>query len=294
MRFKLYSRRQAELNGEISDVFSYDPIPAAFRNQFYHIIRDVVKDWREIDSFFALVEHTFCREKGLKKIYIQTDSQSAIYRYIDESNTDGFIDMLDLILNTFLLFSRDLKYSYFKSQFNNAIGETNYRFKFNNLGYEFLNGTIVRIDSQVVHASIVKPALSLISDNRFSGANDEMRKAYEYRRTSDNKNAIIEACKAFESIMKSICTIKAYPVDPRATASALIQTLKDNSYFPSYLETHVNSLKATLESGLPTVRNRNAGHGQGEEVVSVPDAYVDYALNLLATNIVFLVKLLNL
>jgi hypothetical protein len=45
-----------------------------------------------------------------------------------------------------------------------------------------------------------------------------------------------------------------------------------------------------LEGGLPTVRNKNAGHGQGPTPVSVPDYLVAYALHMAAANIVLLIQ----
>lgn len=86
-----------------------------------------------------------------------------------------------------------------------AITELNFRFKQHGLGYEFVNGEIVRIDNTIIHKDVIKPALRLIYDEGFSGAEEEIRRAFEYRRKSDNKNAILEAEKAFESTMKTIC-----------------------------------------------------------------------------------------
>ena len=286
---KLFSRRQAELKGEIKDIFIYDTIPQAFRNQVIHVLTDAIEHDPGREAFYAAIEKEFSKQVGLLRLGHPSRPIENVMDFIQKSDTKEALDIIDFILQVYW---RTFKGNQYNRIAPKVIEEINYWLKYNNLGYEFISGELIPINQMHIHQEIVKPAFALISDPRFSGADEEMRKAFEHRRKGDGKNAIIEACKAFESTMKSICTIKTYTVDPRATASALIQTLKDNSYFPSYLDSHLNSLKATLESGLPTVRNRNAGHGQGEEVVSVPDAYVDYALNLLATNIVFLVKLL--
>jgi hypothetical protein len=58
------------------------------------------------------------------------------------------------------------------------------------------------------------------------------------------------------------------------------QNIKKNSFHYPYNQ----------ENLLPVDRNKPSGHGQGAIHFSIPN---DYALNLLATNIVFLVKLLN-
>lgn len=49
------------------------------------------------------------------------------------------------------------------------------------------------------------------------------------------------------------------------------------------------SIKIILETGLPVVRNKKAGHGQGSTVEPISDEFAEYALNLAATNIVLLV-----
>lgn len=72
----------------------------------------------------------------------------------------------------------------------------NYRFKQHNLGYEFVNSQIITIDSTLLHEMAVKPTLKLLFE-------DETRKAYEKRGKGDNKNAVLEAGKAFESTMKT-------------------------------------------------------------------------------------------
>ncbi len=60
------------------------------------------------------------------------------------------------------------------------------------------------------------------------------------------------------------------------------------------MSTHLTNLRTTLETGLPVVRNKNAGHGQGSLVVNIPDEFAEYALNLAATNIVLLVNIFKI
>lgn len=49
------------------------------------------------------------------------------------------------------------------------------------------------------------------------------------------------------------------------------------------------NLRTTLETGIPVVRNKKAGHGQGSTVEPISDEFAKCALNLAATNIVLLV-----
>lgn len=126
----------------------------------------------------------------------------------------------------------------------------------------------------------------------FEGSEDEIRNAYERRRKGDNKNAILEAGKAFESTMKIICDKQGYAYDKnKDTVQKLITILENNGFYPSYKNAHLTSIRTTLETGLPVVRNKVVGHGQGNQIITIPDEYTDYALHLAATNILFLVRL---
>jgi hypothetical protein len=81
----------------------------------------------------------------------------------------------------------------------------------------------------------------------------------------------------------------------RATASKIIDVLFKNNLIPSEMQSHFTALRSTLESGLPTVRNQpgQGGHGQGSDVVEVPDYLAAYCLHLAATNIVLLIEAHN-
>ena len=72
--------------------------------------------------------------------------------------------------------------------------------------------------------------------------------------------------------MNAICDMREWEFDAqKATASALIRTLLDNNLIPAETQSHFERLRATiratLESGVPTIRNKFAGHGQGNEPV---------------------------
>lgn len=174
---------------------------------------------------------------------------------------------------------------------NDAIVELNYRFKQHNLGYEFVNSQIITIDSTFLHKTAVKPALKLLLEEGFEGAEDEIRNAYEKRRKGDNKNAILEAEKAFESTMKIFVINRDSICKNKDTAQKLIAILENNGFYPSYMNAHLTSIRTTLETGLPVVRNKVAGHGQGNQIITISDEYTDYALHLAAANILFLVRL---
>lgn len=299
--YKLYSERIKNKDGE-PEVYNYDKFPEAFRNQVFYIMEDVLdqytEDYKEIlwNAFYRV----FAREKGVKEKDAYEYEMGKNFgkrnfeEYILEANEVDFLDMVDLVFNKIdegvrQVPPRKKPQLDMNEMADKAIEELNYRFRQHNLGYEFVNGEIIRIDNKMIHQEIVKPALRLLYEEGFDGAEEEFRKAFEYRRKGDNKNAILEAGKAFESTMKAICDKKSYTYDKaKDTAKKLIEILESNNFYPIYMSSHMASLRTTLE-GLPTLRNKTAGHGQGSAVETISDEFAEYALNLAATNIVLLV-----
>ncbi|RKI75801.1 hypothetical protein D7V90_22290 [bacterium 1xD42-87] len=267
--YKLFLERIRNRDGE-PEVYIYDEFPEAFRNQVFYIMADVLDQYEGYGGgLWGYMHDTFSREKGLKKLgrHDQGLERYNVETYTNVSSQEDFLDLVDYMFHLFDVGCRDIhpQYNYdldTNALVDKAVEELNYRFKQHNLGYEFVNGEIIRIDNKMIHQEIVKPALRLLYEEGFDGAEDEFRKAFEYRRKGDNKNAILVAGKSFESTMKTICDKKNYTYD---------------------------KAKDTAETGLPVVRNKTSGHGQGSTIEQISDEFAEYALNLAATNIVLLV-----
>ena len=187
--------------------------------------------------------------------------------------------MLDAVELSFKVIGRD-----------DAIEELNQRFKEHGVGYQFTNGQIIRIDSEFTHTEIVKPALRLLNQKQYAGAQQEFLKAHEHYRKGNAKEALNECLKAFESVMKAICDKRRWNYSKNATSKPLIQVCFDNGLIPSFWQSHYSSLRNLLESSVPTGRNKLSGHGQGTTPEAVPDYLVAYMLNMTASAIVFLAE----
>lgn len=297
MFYKFFSQRQR--GEDVPDVLQYDDLPVEFRNQFMYILSDVCNSAN--DELAMFLAKQYCREKGFRKLgrYVIHDSNTAfqaLEEYVEKSTDDELLDLIDFIcsrLNWLISSQNFTRYLLYETPnvIRHAFVELNGRFKQHNLGYEVTKGQLMRIDNQTVHAQYVKPALQLLCDEEFAGAEEEYRNAFEARRAGNNKDAILNAGKCFESVMKTICE-KKYNIDAKNLAAKnLLDTLKDNCFFPEYMNNHLNKVIETLKSGAPTVRNKVAGHGQGSEITEAPDCLVDYVLGLVAVNSVLLVKL---
>ena len=293
--FKLYSQRNSP-NGGVPEVYTYSDFSTTFRNQLFHIIRDYLQEISPYghDEYVQKFCEVFSKEKGYKAIFKDNINYNNFYgleKYIDICLGSDLLDLIDFLFSH-CVDNENIRLRHGSDLVDDTINDLNYRFKLSGLGYEFINNEVVKKSTEQTHEHIVKPALKLLHDEDFRGAEEEYLKAFDDYKSGDNKNAILNAIKAFESTMKTICAKLGYTYDKnRDTAQKLIAILESNSFYPSYLNAHMSGIRTTLESGAPTLRNKKAGHGQGEEVVNISDEFVEYALNLVATNMLLLFRI---
>lgn len=298
--FDLFSKRQKRARGEMPDVFEYDNIPAPLRVQIVHIISEAFGKDRygssEADEAYSFIKKTLCKEYGLfELVKFQSSARDEVLNYL--LKVEGAERVLDIVELCFRIIDKHIRENrtYWsgttrESEPDQAISELNERFKEHGIGYQFESGEIIRVDSQLLHSETVKPALGLLRGAQFKGANEEFLSAFEHYRHGRHKESLVDALKAFESTLKSICTLKKWTYQQTDTAKALINTCLSNGLLPPFQEAQLNAVRSVLESGVPTVRNKLGGHGQGAEPTEVPQFMVRYTLHLTATTIVMLVE----
>ncbi len=170
-----------------------------------------------------------------------------------------------------------------------AAVEINERFKEHNVGYQLVDGKVVRTDSLLLHEEVVSGATALLRQPAFAGPNEEFLAALEHYRHGRYKECLNECLKALESTLKIVCDQKGWPYPANATARTLVARCFENGLVPDFLQSQFASLRATLESGVPTARNRLAGHGQGSTSVEVPPYLAKYVLYLTGASVILLV-----
>ncbi len=294
---ELFSRRYRDRNGD-PEVYIYNNFSPAFRNQCFHIVKSLIMELSDLTSFSIASDvcAPYAREKGLKYLkdpFNCVNNLTAVEVYFDTRSHEDFLDLLDFIFVNVV--ASDYYQEYFLNHRKNpliaAADELNLRFKQHSLGYEFTNGEIIPKTNEHIHQEVVKPALKLLTDERFRGAEQEYLMAFSHLKAGNNKDAILNAGKAFESVMKTICSELGYPYKPTDPAKKLIECLKQNGFFPAYLDSQLNHLCGLLESGAPTTRNKESGHGQGVTITNPTDGCVEFILNIVASNMVFFYRL---
>ena len=297
--FDLFSKRQRKARGEVPDVYVYDKLPQELRVQVVHIIQDAFGTdnygTHNAEKAYEIVKATLCREYGLFELIERpkSDQHSVFNFFLKEESIEKALDVVELcfkVINKVIAENHAYQYNTVrKIEPKDAVAELNERLRAHGIGFQFESNELIRVDSEFLHTEAVKPVLTVLRGSGFQGANEEFLLAHEHYRHGRYKECLVDCLKAFESTMKSVCKLRGWATQPNDTAKSLIATCFANGLVPAYLESQFASLRSVLESGVPTVRNQNGGHGQGADPVAVPEYMARYALNLTATSILFLV-----
>lgn len=302
--FDSFSKRlKRKLKGATPDIYSYDDIPQPFRVQVIHIWVTAIGSYapdsygnaKISDGAWPFIHDTLARELGVFRLAQGDGPFIDCQHFLQKAEP---LQCLDLIELSFRYIDRAVRkegaWQWERSGItqapDDAIAELNARFLEHSLGYQYVGGDIIRVDSAYVHSEIVLPAVTLLGQEEFRGAEDEFLRAHEHYRHGRRKEAIVEAAKAVESTLRTICDKRAWTYSSGATAKALLDIVIERGLLPAELSAHFAGLRSALEAGLPTIRNRTSGHGQGAEPIEVPAHLAAFALHLAAANIVFAVE----
>lgn len=294
----LFSKRMRAERGEFPDVYQYDLFNENLKIKTIHIINDCFFDQDYLRSeYYGKIIDFLCKEYGLFEL---SKSKRSYYEhlfnyFLEEKNTEKALDVVELcfrVIDNIFRNDNRIRYLNIGNKLNEAIEELNDRFKEEGFGYKYESGIIVKISNEFTHNEIVKPVLKLLSNKLFKGAEVEFLSAHSHYRKSENKECITDCLKSFESTMKIICKNKKFNVNDNATAKELINRLFEEKYIPQYLQCNFTALQSVMESGIPTIRNKLSAHGQGDKNIDPDSNITEYMINLTASNILFLIKLM--
>jgi hypothetical protein len=171
-----------------------------------------------------------------------------------------------------------------------GVVELNQRFLRAGVGYQFESGYIIRIDSQYVHAEVVKEALRLLCEPEFEEANTDFMKAHRHLREGNLRDCNTAALRAMENVLKVVCDARGWTYRKGDTVERLLAVVQRERLFPDYLGGYFTNLIGAMKAGVPKIRDRQGGHGAAPGDDPVPDHIAAFALHLTAANIVMLVK----
>jgi len=296
MVFDIFSKRAWRQAGAANDVYQYEEIPDHVRRQLVLLFeqeigrpsRDEVDD---ASQFYGTVCIILRNEYGAFHLLdlvrmpegFRSHSRPGFYELsnflLREESIDRCIDVIEICARHL---SNLLK--------EKACETLNTRLREGGVGFQIENGVAIRVDNQFVHGEVIKPALYFLGAKGFEGANEEFLNAHKKYRESDYKSSLVESAKAFESVLKIILRKRGQEINERDTAARLLDKLFGMNLLPSYLQAQFAALRTVLEGGVAKIRNKEAAHGQGEEIRDVPQYLAAYGLHQTASAILLIVK----
>lgn len=298
--FETYSKRMKGL----PDIYKYDNIPTKLKNQIFHIWNDFFEenDFR-IDLKKLTRQYIYKaikKEEGVKVLFsggqwTDTDPAYQVEKFFDEiSSTDKILDVIEITFYNLKILEEISKetnpYINITYPLSGAINDLNRRFRENGIGYEYVNGKIIRVDNSLLHSGTIQQTLNLLLDPDFKNVNDEFLKAHEHFRSKRNHECLNDCLKAFESTMKIICNKNGWKYKETDTSKSLINILLSNNFLNNYHESHLSAIRQLLEGNVPMIRNKHSGHGSGIKTINIPDFLATYMLYVSGATIRFLVE----
>ncbi|MCA0952412.1 hypothetical protein LCM22_19950 [Shewanella chilikensis] len=255
MIYDLYSTRNKPI---YPDIYRYDAPSPKLRNQIVQILIAAIGS-KESTRYTPLSEEVYdeifsilLREYGtIDGGRAKNSSRLQWLRayIVTDSNSEQFLDVLELACQMIDTHVRS-NWIDFEALDNpsekpdDALAEINERMKRDGFGYEFTNGILVRIDDQYIHSEVVKPALFILQD--FDGARGEFLSAHEHYKHGAYEECILDCCKSFESLMKTICHERGWITNKEMgtlPASKLIIKCVENKLIPDYMQNQFTGFK---------------------------------------------------
>ena len=148
---------------------------------------------------------------------------------------------------------------------------------------------VVPKGSDYTYREVVLPCLTALADSRFQVASGEFQDALDAYRSGDLHHALTSCGATLESVLKTICSLKLWPYNPKKDAlHALLRVCEKKGLFPS--------LYTAIIQSVGTIRNKlGSAHGRGPVgTIAFDRRYVEHCVALTAAHVSFLVNLANM
>ncbi len=294
----LYSKR----NKKPDDVFTYAELSEKLKIQIVHLWTNFFSQLYEYDrqSIWEAIHSILSEEFGKKTLLTNglarySDSYRVEFYFEKKATLDESLDIIETVfkfIKNIKEIPQQVNYDELPIHYEpeQVIKDLNTRFLENAIGFAFEQGKIIRLDNELLHKEVTIPTFNLLNSTTFKNANDEFLSAHEHFRFKRNKECLVDCLKTMETTMKIICNENGWTYSQNDTAKNLIDICLKNKLIPDYLQTQFSTIRAVLESGIPTLRNKLGGHGQGIQTIKVPEYFANYMLHLTATTVHFLIS----
>lgn len=279
--YKLLSERNNP--DKLPDVFSTDIATPKFRNQIRTMNKLLFEKYFSLYDDNTIIEvcigYDFAKGNPPKD-FTYTSACNYIDHCVFKYDPVDVFDLLDIICSK--LHSTN-QYCY--CDYEKTINEI---FLVNAIGYKAVEGKLIPYTDAKMVEEVIVPTFSTLDTHGFVVARSNLVEAYDLLKDKNIKQAILSAHNALESVIESILDEREIVYDKKDKTFNKIQLLLRRGILPKYMESSIGSL-SNLVQFPGTIRNNVASHGSSEEE-KVDDTLAKYVIDMVASSIIFIIK----
>jgi AbiJ N-terminal domain 4 len=279
-----------------------DTIPELVRNRLLAVLKELTGGWgdplRELFYSAAKTSEFLHGSLSKRRQYHRNPNNplTEIEDHFFACDADEFLEFIELVLQNDMLhvptaiqlFNGILRqegvgYRFTDRIVNRVPGSTE-----GSIQHEVTPSIAVLTTEESTYQQTIEPALRALGNPLFKAASDELLDAHKHFRDGNWSDAITNAGKSLESVLKVICEKKKWKYNPDADVlSRLVDTCNQNGLFPSfYVEIFKNA---------GTIRNKLGAHGKANKShAPAGEAMADHMIQLVSSHILLLIKLAKL
>ena len=172
-----------------------------------------------------------------------------------------------------------------KESFRQQVNEA---FRVNEVLWIITDGVMIKIDAKQFEQDLKRKTLEQLHELRdsapvFQSAYDELIKAVEFLEKEDYAEAITNAGKSYESIMKIICGAD------KGNAGELTKQIVSDEHLDLPDSISGEGFRQNVLMALPYIRNNIGAHGSGMNTANIQKSLANLAVNMAATLDAYLV-----
>ena len=286
---RLFSERYGELLQDESSWFGGDDGSTVPYNAKVLIAR-IMEDFREPISFQPNRYDSYTVETDALDLAICKLNESVDYRVVDLDMMcmGSGLDEVHALANVHTphLFDLiELQYEELSDDIENGKGgfrdEINKVLREQDIPWILVDGRLVKIDSKQFEQDLKLKTLGEMKELKdacplYQGAYDELRKAIDFLGRGDYAEAVINAEKSYESVLKVILGSES----ETEAANGLTKRLHEagNLSLPEGLKPE--AFQSSVLMSLPIIRNKAAAHGSGATGCEISRPMANLAVNL--------------
>lgn len=254
------------------------------------LIARIMEDFREPISFQSSRYDSYTVDTDALYLAIEELNEHVDYRVVDLDmmHLGSGLDEVHVLANVYTphLFDLvELQYEELSDDAENGKDgfrdEINKVFREHGIPWLLVDGRLVKIDPKQFEQDLKLKALNRMealkdANPLYQGAYDELRKAIDFLGRGDYAEAVINAEKSYESVLKVILGSESETV----AANGLTKRLLEAGKLPLPEGLKPEAFQSSVLMSLPVIRNKAAAHGSGATGREVSAPTANLAVNL--------------